>query len=45
MSPDGMGWSWQQLQDTPAYVRRYCWDALQAKAAASAAALEEAKRG
>lgn len=23
------GWSWEQLQATPLYVRRYCWDILQ----------------
>jgi hypothetical protein len=29
------GWTWQQLQDTPAYVRAYTWTLLQAKRAAA----------
>jgi hypothetical protein len=24
----GMRWSWEELQQTPAYVRRYCVDFL-----------------
>ena len=28
---DGMGWSWEQLQATPAYVRRYCSDFINAR--------------
>jgi hypothetical protein len=36
------GWTWQQLQDTPAYVRAYTWDLLAAKRTAQAAA---ARRG
>jgi hypothetical protein len=28
---DGMGWSWDELQNTPAYVRRYCSDFLHAR--------------
>lgn len=31
MRQDGMGWSWQELQSTPRYVVRYCWDLLQAR--------------
>jgi hypothetical protein len=23
-----MSWSWPELQATPLYVRRYCWDLL-----------------
>lgn len=23
-----MGWSWQELQATPMYVRRYTWDLM-----------------
>ena len=29
-----MGWSWEQLQRTPIYVRRYCLDFLNAIAEA-----------
>ncbi|MFJ6215001.1 hypothetical protein ACIQGZ_16945 [Streptomyces sp. NPDC092296] len=29
-----MGWSWDQLQGTPAYVRRFTWDLINARAAA-----------
>lgn len=25
-----MPWSWRELQETPMYVRRYCWDFLNA---------------
>ena len=32
------GWTWQQLQDTPAYVRSFTWDFLAAKRAAQNAA-------
>jgi hypothetical protein len=28
MDPEGMGWSWQELEATPPYVRRYCLDIL-----------------
>lgn len=26
-----MKWSWTELQETPLYVRRYCWDLHQAR--------------
>jgi hypothetical protein len=26
-----MGWSWTELQGTPLYVRRYCWDLMNAR--------------
>ncbi|MEV5944450.1 hypothetical protein [Streptomyces sp. NPDC051994] len=26
-----MGWSWQDLETTPIYVRRYVWDLLLAR--------------
>lgn len=26
---EAMHWTWRELQDTPLYVRRYCWDILQ----------------
>jgi hypothetical protein len=29
-----MHWSWADLQSAPAYVRRYCWDFLNARATA-----------
>lgn len=32
------GWTWGQLQDTPAYVRAYTWDLLAAKRQAQNAA-------
>jgi hypothetical protein len=38
-----MGWSWADLEATPLYVRRYCWDLLQARNEAEAAAYERAK--
>jgi hypothetical protein len=37
---DGMGWSWTELEDTPQYVRRYCWDFLQARMKARQKAAE-----
>lgn len=44
-----MRWSWTELQDTPAYVRRYCWDLMQARKTAendaNEKANEEAKKG
>lgn len=49
MHPDGMGWSWPDLVATPRYVRRYCWDILQARRTsekdANDRAAAEAKRG
>lgn len=48
MHPDGMGWSWPELQATPMYVRRYSWDLLQARRQAehdaNERAAEEARR-
>lgn len=41
MHPDGMGWSWAQLQETPEYVRAFCWDFLRRQ---RAAALERSQR-
>lgn len=44
-----MKWSWSDLQACPAYVRRYCWDLLQARRQAEQDANEqandEARRG
>ncbi len=37
-----MKWSWDQLQATPRYVRRYCWDLLQARNTAEAAQMKAA---
>jgi hypothetical protein len=31
-----MRWSWQDLEDTPMYVRQYCWDLHQIKVQAAA---------
>ena len=39
----GMRWSWAELQDTPLYVRRYCWDLLNARAQAEHDRIEAAK--
>jgi len=39
-----MGWSWPDLEATPLYVRRYCWDLMQARLEAEAAAHERAVR-
>ncbi|WP_158634324.1 hypothetical protein [Amycolatopsis sp. WAC 04197] len=32
-----MGWSWPELDATPEYVRRYCWDLMQARLSAEQA--------
>ncbi|MCC9307680.1 hypothetical protein LN042_11295 [Kitasatospora sp. RB6PN24] len=40
-----MGWSWQELQDTPFYVRRFTWDLICARREAERAANERAARG
>ena len=45
MNPGGMGWSWTELQDTPLYVRRFCWDLLLIKRKAEAEALNKNKPG
>lgn len=39
-----MGWSWNDLQSTPLYVRRYCWDIACAQAAQEQAEIERAER-
>lgn len=39
-----MHWSWADLQDTPAYVRRYCADFIQLRNKAEADANERANR-
>jgi hypothetical protein len=36
----GMNWSWDELQATPAYVQRYCWDLMQIRAEAEQAAYD-----
>lgn len=38
-----MHWSWDQLQATPEYVRRYCWDFTLARRAAEQASADRAK--
>lgn len=40
----GMGWSWAELQETPPYVKRYCWDTLQIRYRIEADQMEEASR-
>lgn len=37
------GWSWQELEATPPYVRRVSWDLLMARREAEQAANERAK--
>lgn len=39
----GMRWSWDDLQATPRYVRRYCWDLLQARLKAEHDHIEASK--
>jgi hypothetical protein len=39
-----MGWSWEALQATPFYVRRYSWDMINLRWQAEADQVEEAKR-
>jgi hypothetical protein len=31
-----MGWSWPELEETPTYVRRFCWDISQIRREAEA---------
>lgn len=40
-----MGWSWQQLQETPFYVRRFTWDLICTRREAERAANERATKG
>jgi hypothetical protein len=40
-----MRWSWDELQATPAYVRRFTWDMIQARREAESAQIERAKAG
>lgn len=44
MRPEGMGWSWPELQATPVYVRRFCWDLLNIRREAEKDAIEQARR-
>jgi hypothetical protein len=44
MRPDGMGWSWEDLQNTPPYVKRYCIDFLNIQRRVEAGAIEKARR-
>lgn len=44
MHPDGMGWSWPDLQATPAYMRRVCWDLLQIRRTAAKDAIEKVRK-
>lgn len=39
-----MHWSWEQLQEAPLYVRRYCMDFLGLIAEAEEAAQEKSRR-
>lgn len=39
-----MGWTWRELQDTPAYVVRYCTDLMMIRRDAEAKQIEKAQR-
>jgi hypothetical protein len=39
-----MGWSWEQLEATPVYVRQFTWDLMMVRREAERAATEKAKR-
>lgn len=41
---EAMGWSWAELEATPAYVRRYCADILGLRNQAREAAAKEVAR-
>lgn len=41
----GMGWSWTDYDACPMYVRRFCWDLLQARRKAEQDAQERANQG
>jgi hypothetical protein len=44
MRPDGMGWSWEELQATPPYVKKFCVDLLNIQRRVETAAIEQARR-
>jgi len=31
MGGESLAWSWREMQETPAYVQRFCWDLLMIK--------------
>jgi len=39
-----MGWSWEDLKETPEYVRQYSWDFMQARLNAEHRAHDHAAR-
>jgi hypothetical protein len=39
-----MHWSWEDMENTPPYVKRYCIDLLSVKRRAEAAARDRANR-
>jgi hypothetical protein len=39
-----MKWSWDELQATPLYVRRYCWDIMQVARRVEQDRLDQAER-
>jgi hypothetical protein len=39
-----MGWSWPELDATPEYVRRFCWDLMQMRLEAEQDAEDRARR-
>ncbi|WP_327066904.1 hypothetical protein [Kitasatospora sp. NBC_01302] len=40
-----MGWTWQELQDTPWYVRRFTWDLMSTRREAEHRINTRAARG
>jgi hypothetical protein len=40
-----MGWTWQELQDTPFYVRRFTWDLICIRREAEHKANKRAAKG
>lgn len=31
MGGENLAWSWREMEETPPYVRRFCWDLLNIK--------------
>ena len=44
MHPDGMNWSWPELEATPLFVRQMCWAFLVKQRRAQAERSERAQR-
>jgi len=39
-----IAWSWREMEETPAYVQRFCWDLLNIKRRCTAERQERASR-